>query len=61
MTTPDGKPHCSNSFLMPSAKLEIVVNVLQFGLDREIIEDVVNNAAMAGFGNASNVNVEDLD
>jgi hypothetical protein len=61
VTTPDGKPRCSNSFLIPSAKLEIVVNVLQYGLDRELIEDIVKKAAMTGFGNASNVIVEDLD
>jgi hypothetical protein len=61
VTTPDGKPRCSRSFLIPSAELEIVVNVLQYGLDRETIEEIVKRAAMAGFGNASNVSVEDLD
>ena len=35
VTTPDGKPRCSGSFGIPSDKLEIVVNVLQYGLDKE--------------------------
>ena len=61
VTTPDGKPRSSSSFLIPSAKLEIVVNVLQYGLEKETIEEIVRNAAMTGFGNAAKVHVEDLD
>ncbi|MGD0818092.1 MAG: hypothetical protein ABR986_06790, partial [Methanomassiliicoccales archaeon] len=38
VTTPDGKPRCSSSFGIASDKLEIVVNVLQYGLDKETIE-----------------------
>lgn len=61
VTTPDGKPRCSSSFDIPSVKLEIVVNVLQYGLDKETIEGIVDKAAVAGFGDVSRVTVEDLD
>ena len=61
VTTPDGKPRCSNSFGIPSDKLEIVVNVLQYGLDKQTIEDIVEKAAITGFGDVSKVTVEDLD
>jgi hypothetical protein len=61
VTTPDGKPRCSSSFGMASIKLEMVVNVLQYGLDKETIEGIVDKAAIAGFGDVSRVTVEDLD
>ena len=61
VTTHDGKPRCSGSFDTESQKLEIVINVLQYGLDKETIEEIVNREAVTGFGDASHVRVEDLD
>jgi hypothetical protein len=61
VTTPDGKPRCSSSFGVPSDKLEIVVNVLQYGLDKQSLEDIVEKAAITGFGDVIKVTVEDLD
>jgi hypothetical protein len=61
VTTTDGKPRCSSSFGIESDKLEIVINVLQYGLDKETIEGIVEKAAIAGFGDVSKVTVEDLD
>ena len=61
VTTHDGKPRCSGAFGTESQKLEIVINVLQYGLDKETIEDIVDREAVRGFGDASQVRVEDLD
>jgi hypothetical protein len=61
VTTHDGKPRCSGTFGTESQKLEIIINVLQYGLDKETIEDIVNREAVRGFGDASTVTVEDLD
>jgi hypothetical protein len=61
VTTPDGRSRCSGSFGIESEKLEIVVNVLQYGLDKGTIENIVEKAAIAGFGDVSRVTVEDLD
>jgi hypothetical protein len=61
VTTHDGKPRCANSFGKGSDKLEIIVNVLQYGLDKDAIEGIVDRAAQKGFGNGSTVIVEDLD
>lgn len=61
VTTHDGKPRCSSSFGIASEKLEIVVNVLQYGLDKETIEDIVEKSAVTGFGDVLNITVEDLD
>jgi hypothetical protein len=61
VTTPDGKPHSSGSFDIASNKLEIVINVLQYGLDKKTIEDIVDKAAIIGFGDVEKVTVEDLD
>lgn len=61
VTTPDGKPRCTGSFDVSSDRLEIVVNVLQYGLDKRTIEDIVEKAAITGFGDVSRVTVEDLD
>jgi hypothetical protein len=61
VTTPDGKSRCSNSFGVSSDKLEIVINVLQYGLDKRAIEDIVEKAAITGFGDVIRVTVEDLD
>ncbi len=61
VTTPDGKARCSNSFAVASDKLEIVLNVLQYGLDKQTIEDIVEKAVLTGFRDVSRVTVEDLD
>ena len=61
VTTPDGKPRCSGVFGIESQKLDIVINVLQYGLDKETIEGIVNREAVTGFGDAAQVTVEDLD
>ena len=61
VTTHDGKPRCSGSFGTDSQKMEIIINVLQYGLDKETIESILNREAITGFGDASTVTVEDLD
>jgi hypothetical protein len=61
VTTHDGRPRCSGSFGAESQKLEIVINVLQYGLDKETIEGIVNRESVTGFIDASHVRVEDLD
>jgi hypothetical protein len=61
VTTPDGKPRCTGSFGLESLKLDIVVNVLQYGLDKATLEDIVEKAAITGFGDVQRVTVEDLD
>ena len=61
VTTHDGKPRCSGSFGTDSEKMDIIINVLQYGLDKETIESILNREAVTGFGDASQVTVEDLD
>jgi len=56
----DAKPRCSGGFGEPSRKLDMVINVLQYGLGKESLEIIVEKESLKGFGPDAVVSIEDL-
>lgn len=56
----DGKPRCAGSFGRSSKSLELIINVLQYGLGKDALEDIVEKESSKGFGPDAKVDIEDL-
>ena len=48
----DGRARCSGSLGRPTDSLEIIVNVLQYGLKTPVLEKIVKERSPKGFGDA---------
>jgi hypothetical protein len=60
VTTHDGKVRCSGALEKRSAHLDLVINILQYGLDKQVLESIVVKRAPEAFGKAKVV-IEDID
>jgi len=60
VTTHDGKVRCTGALDKESQHLDVVINILQYGLDKSTLEAIVGKRAPAAFGDAKVV-IEDLD
>jgi hypothetical protein len=60
VTTHDGKVLCSGALEKKSAHLDLVINILQYGLEKQVLENIVAKRAPEAFGMA-NVVIEDID
>jgi sugar diacid utilization regulator len=60
VTTHDGKVRCSGALERGSTHLDIVVNILQYGLEKRTLESIVAKRAPEAFGKAKVV-IEDID
>ncbi|MEI6797073.1 MAG: hypothetical protein WCK39_09435 [Methanomassiliicoccales archaeon] len=56
----DGNARCSGSVPHASRELDVIINALQYGLDKKQVAMIVEARARSGFGDAR-VSVEDLD
>ena len=56
----DGKARCSGSVPHAARELDVIINALQYGLDKTQVAEIVDARARAAFG-AAQVTVEDLD
>ncbi|MCE5295875.1 MAG: hypothetical protein LLG16_02075 [Euryarchaeota archaeon] len=56
----DAKPRCAGSFERPSRSVELVINVLQYGLGKDVLEKIVEKESLRGFGPDAKVTIEDL-
>jgi hypothetical protein len=59
VTTHDGKANCSNNITVSSDNLDIIINVLLYGLDEDIVEEVVRMNIQTIFPEASSIIYED--
>lgn len=57
----DGKARCSGGFGHSSDHLDLVINVLQYGLSKEQLERIVRNRSADAFGPSSKVMIEDIN
>jgi hypothetical protein len=60
VTGHDGKARCSGSFGQSSTQLDIIINVLQYGLAKEVLVGIVEKEAPIAFGPDAKVTIEDL-
>lgn len=60
VTGHDGKVRCSGSFVQTSNQLDLVINVLQYGLAKEVLVKIVDKEAPTAFGPDATVTLEDL-
>jgi hypothetical protein len=60
VTTHDGKVRCSGALEKGSAHLDLVINILQYGLQKQVLESIVVKRAPEAFGQAKVV-IEDID
>ncbi|MFA5312003.1 MAG: hypothetical protein WC375_01640 [Methanomassiliicoccales archaeon] len=56
----DAKPRCSGSFERSSRSVELVINILQYGLGRDVLEMIVEKESLKGFGPDAKVRIDDL-
>lgn len=56
----DGKARCSGGLGRPSDRLDLIINVLQYGLKNTDLEEIVRMDAMRGFGEDAQVSVETI-
>lgn len=56
----DGKARCSGGLGMPSDRLDLIINVLQYGLSNSALEEIVRMDSMRGFGEDAQVSVETI-
>ena len=56
----DGKARCSGSVPHAATELDVIINALQYGLDKTQVAKIVEARARSGFGDAQ-VTVENLD
>ena len=57
----DGKAKCSGQFGTSSDHLDLVINVLQYGLTKEQLENIVRARSSEGFGPDAQVVIEDIN
>jgi hypothetical protein len=60
VTTHDGKVRCSGALERKSTHLDLVINILQYGLEKQTLESIVVRRAPEAFGKAKVV-IEDID
>jgi hypothetical protein len=60
VTTHDGKARCSGALEKKSAHLDLVINILQYGLEKQVLESIVVKRSLEAFGKAKVV-IEDID
>ena len=56
----DGKARCSGGLGRPSDRLDLIINVLQYGLRTSDLEEIVRMESMRGFGDSAQVSVETI-
>jgi hypothetical protein len=60
VTTHDGKVRCTGALEKESQHLDLVINILQYGLEKTVLEAIVIKRAPEAFADAK-VEVDDLD
>lgn len=56
----DGKARCSGGLGGPNDRLDLVINVLQYGLQKNVLEEIVRIESLKGFGAEAQVSIEDI-
>jgi hypothetical protein len=60
VTTHDGKVRCTGALEKESQHLDLVINILQYGLEKTVLEAIIRERAPEAFADAR-VEVDDLD
>lgn len=60
VTGHDGKARCSGSFGQGSTHLDMVINILQYGLAKDVLVNILEKEAPSAFGTDAKVTLEDV-